>query len=142
MIHERVNFKASRNAPNPIEVMYWIDLTTDPTGGIIKTHNGTKWEVISGKGESVDLSDIIQDITTLQNNKVDKVSGKALSTNDYTTVEKTKLTGIANNANNTTIVDNLTSTTTSSALSAAQGKILNDKIVALTARVTTLEAKP
>lgn len=28
-------------------------------------------------------------------NKVDKVSGKALSTNDYTTTEKTKLSGIA-----------------------------------------------
>lgn len=33
-------------------------------------------------------------------NKVDKVDGKQLSTNDYTTVEKTKLGGIATNANN------------------------------------------
>lgn len=33
-------------------------------------------------------------------NKVDKVSGKALSTNDYTTTEKNKLAGIAANANN------------------------------------------
>lgn len=33
-------------------------------------------------------------------NKVDKVSGKGLSTNDYTTAEKTKLAGIAENANN------------------------------------------
>lgn len=33
-------------------------------------------------------------------NKVDKVSGKALSTNDYTTAEKNKLAGIAANANN------------------------------------------
>ena len=32
--------------------------------------------------------------------KVDKVGGKVLSTNDYTTVEKTKLSGIATNANN------------------------------------------
>ena len=32
--------------------------------------------------------------------KVDKVTGKGLSTNDYTTVEKTKLAGIAANANN------------------------------------------
>lgn len=31
-------------------------------------------------------------------NKVDKVSGKALSTNDYTTTEKTKLSGIATGA--------------------------------------------
>lgn len=33
------------------------------------------------------------------NNKVDKVSGKQLSTNDYTTAEKNKLAGIENNAN-------------------------------------------
>lgn len=32
--------------------------------------------------------------------KVDKVSGKGLSTNDYTTAEKTKLSGIATSANN------------------------------------------
>lgn len=32
--------------------------------------------------------------------KVDKVSGKGLSTNDYTTAEKNKLSGIAANANN------------------------------------------
>lgn len=36
------------------------------------------------------------------NNKVDKISGKGLSTNDYTTEEKTKLEGIEENANNYT----------------------------------------
>ena len=35
-------------------------------------------------------------------NKVDKVTGKGLSTNDYTTVEKNKLSGIATGANNYT----------------------------------------
>ena len=35
-------------------------------------------------------------------NKVDKVDGKQLSTEDYTTAEKTKLSGIADNANNYT----------------------------------------
>lgn len=33
-------------------------------------------------------------------NKVDKITGKGLSTNDYTTTEKNKLAGIATNANN------------------------------------------
>ena len=32
--------------------------------------------------------------------KVDKIEGKGLSTNDYTTAEKNKLSGIAENANN------------------------------------------
>ena len=52
-------------------------------------------------------------IATQMGNKVDKVDGKGLSTNDYTTEDKNKLAG-------------------SSALDAAQGKVLNDKIVAHT----------
>ena len=39
-------------------------------------------------------------VTGALGNKVDKVSGKGLSTNDYTTTEKNKLSGIAANANN------------------------------------------
>lgn len=39
------------------------------------------------------------DTTTKLGNKVDKVSGKGLSTNDYTTTEKNKLAGIATGAN-------------------------------------------
>lgn len=37
------------------------------------------------------------------NTKVDKVDGKGLSTNDYTTAEKTKLSGIATGANKYTL---------------------------------------
>lgn len=47
------------------------------------------------------VTDVEKDIDTLQTNianKVDKVSGKGLSTNDYTTAEKTKLSGIATGA--------------------------------------------
>lgn len=74
-------------------------------------------------------------IATQMGNKVDKVEGKGLSTNDYTTEEKTKLAGIADGANKTTIVNNLTTTAVGSALDAAQGKALNDKIVAHTGDV-------
>ena len=65
----------------------------------------------------------------LNDTKVDKVSGKQLSTNDYTTAEQNKLAGIDTGANKTTIVNNLTSTSTTSALSAAQGKVLNEKFI-------------
>lgn len=44
------------------------------------------------------LKDLITDLTTLVGNKVDKVSGKGLSTNDYTTDEKNKLSSIASGA--------------------------------------------
>lgn len=40
-----------------------------------------------------------QDKAAFLNGKVDKVSGKSLSTNDYTTAEKNKLAGIADGAN-------------------------------------------
>lgn len=45
---------------------------------------------------TVDLSDVASaaSMATALNNKVDKVTGKGLSTNDYTTAEKTKLSGI------------------------------------------------
>jgi hypothetical protein len=69
-----------------------------------------------------------QQIKGKLNNKVDKVTGKGLSTNDYTTAEKNKLAGIASDANKTTVEDLLTSTSTTNALSAKQGKVLNDKI--------------
>lgn len=49
---------------------------------------------------TIDLSNIEESIQNLTNNKVDKVSGKGLSTNDYTTTEKNKLKGIEENANN------------------------------------------
>lgn len=41
------------------------------------------------------VKDLIDALTTTVGNKVDKVTGKGLSTNDYTTTEKNKLSGIA-----------------------------------------------
>ena len=63
--------------------------------------------------------------------KVDKEDGKGLSTNDYTTAEKNKLAGIESGANKTTVNNTLTSTSTTEALAAAQGKALDEKIKAL-----------
>ncbi|MHA7966600.1 right-handed parallel beta-helix repeat-containing protein [Paenibacillus sp. CAU 1782] len=48
------------------------------------------------------LDNAVSGLTTSLSNKVDKASGKDLSTNDYTTAEKTKLAGIAAGANNYT----------------------------------------
>ncbi|MEK4452801.1 hypothetical protein [Paenibacillus sp. FSL L8-0506] len=48
------------------------------------------------------LNDNWDKIDTTVGNKVDKVSGKQLSTNDYTAADKTKLAGIATGANNYT----------------------------------------
>lgn len=48
-------------------------------------------------------STLSADVELISKTKVDKVSGKQLSTEDYTTEEKTKLSGIEDNANNYTL---------------------------------------
>lgn len=131
-----IKFLDSKIAPNPSECTYWIDLSEDPHFGSIKKYDGSKWVSINGDGGS---SEEIQQIKNSLNNKVDKVSGKQLSTNDYTTAEKQKLAGIATQANKTTVENVLTSTSSTNALSAAQGKVLKDALDALSARVTALE---
>lgn len=72
-----------------------------------------------------------QQLKTMFSGKVDTEDGKGLSTNDYTTAEKNKLAGIETGANKTTVENVLTSTSTTNALSANQGKVLDDKIKAL-----------
>jgi len=101
--------------------------------------------------ENADIIDV--ELKKLNDNKVDKIEGKGLSANDYTDEEKEKLENIEENAqvnviekirvngvevtpvskevnisvpDETEIIDNLTSTDATSALSAAQGKILKD----------------
>lgn len=59
------------------------DLTSSATGKPLSARQG------------MILKGLITDLTSLVGDKVDKVSGKGLSTNDYTTEEKTKLGGIA-----------------------------------------------
>lgn len=64
-------------------------------------------------------------------NKVDKVSGKGLSTNDYTTAEKTKLSGIAEGANKTVVDTAMSSTSTNP----VQNKVVNAAIGAVSTLV-------
>ena len=71
---------------------------------------------------------------------VQKDGNKVLSTNDYTTEDKTKLAGIPADANKTTVVDNLSSTSASDALSANQGRVLNEKINAINTGLEDLGA--
>lgn len=53
---------------------------------------------IKGSSDSYTM-ELLDDTTVDLSGKVDKVAGKGLSTNDYTTAEKTKLAGIADGAN-------------------------------------------
>lgn len=88
-----------------------------------------KIETVKVDGTALQITDKTVNIDL--SGKVDVEQGKGLSTNDYTTDEKTKLADIEEGANKTTIVDALNSTSTTSALSAAQGKVLDEKIATI-----------
>lgn len=171
-------------APNPKEFEYWVDLSADPKGNVIKYYaGGSKWLPLNDDTDN----DQSARIAALESGKVDKVEGKELSSNDFTDAYKTKLDGIAAQANKyvlptataeiiggvkvgvnisysngtislskanvtsalgytpptadtkVTISNTLTSTSTTEALAAAQGKALKDLIDALTTRVAALE---
>lgn len=58
-------------------------------------------DTLSELAAAIEANDDIMDaLNAAIGNKVDKVEGKGLSTEDYTTEEKTKLAGVAANANN------------------------------------------
>lgn len=64
---------------------------------IIKHHNGTDYDSLypQTKEENIITNDG-QMLSTKINNKVDKVEGKQLSTNDFTNQEKEKLSSLTN----------------------------------------------
>lgn len=85
---ERPNFVASKTAPSPYEVTYWIDLTADPHGQVIKCYADGKWAQITKEDSSQQQADITaleNKCTTLESTKVDKtVYDKfAKETKDY-----------------------------------------------------------
>lgn len=96
--------------------------------------------------ESISQSAI--DLWNTVSNKVDKVTGKGLSSEDYTTLEKTKLAGIADNANNyvhpsTHSADIIVDGTTNKAFTATEKtKLANLSTVATSGSYNDLSNKP
>lgn len=85
--------------------IYLVPKATSQTNNVYDEYINTDgttagWEKIGDT--EVDLSNYytITQVDNLLANKVDKVSGKGLSTNDFTTTLKNKLDGIEANANN------------------------------------------
>lgn len=54
-----VKFSKQFIQPNPLEVDYWVDIVTNPYGGVIKYFNGDDWVslITPGGGAAIDLSD-------------------------------------------------------------------------------------
>lgn len=71
--------------------------------------------------KQITLTDYFYDKTTSDGRYVQQVSGKGLSTNDYTTTEKTKLSGIETGATKTIIDSSLSDSSTNP----VQNKIIN-----------------
>lgn len=81
----------------------------------------SKWELLGT--QKIDLTNFYtkEEADWILNGKVDKVSGKGLSTNDYTTAEKNKLSGIATGANKTVVDSDISTTSTNPVQSKAVG---------------------
>ena len=95
LYNNKYDILASTIQPNPTSVKYWADLSSNANGGDLKYFNGTKWVPVNNKATE-DISQIKQQIADLEQNKEDKVEGKGLSTEDYTTQEKNKLASLQN----------------------------------------------
>lgn len=90
--------------------------------------------------KNLDYDGLLHLISVIKSWFVPKEDGKGLSSNDYTDAEKTKLSGIATGATKNTVEDTLTSTSTTNALSANQGKVLDEKIKAINTNLEDLGA--
>ena len=92
---ENPNFVASFYAPNPMEVTYWIDLSEDANGNVIKTYDGKKWIPLNNQGGDQDLAELRQAI----DNEVNRAKQA-----------EQKLTNDLNNKVNTAVANKVTST--------------------------------
>ena len=93
----------------------------DGNGNVNNIYPATKIANVDGLQSALNAKANTSDVTSGLTGKVDKVSGKGLSTNDYTTAEKNKLAGIEAQANKT-VVDSALS---SSSENPVQNKVIN-----------------
>lgn len=95
---ENPNFVASFYAPNPMEVTYWIDLSTDANGNVIKSYTGNDWlpvNYFTNTDQSVEIKKLKQEIA-------DEVNRAKQA--------EQKLTSEANNKINAAVANKVTST--------------------------------
>ena len=85
---ENPNFIASKYAPNPKEVSYWIDLATDSTGNVIKSYSPDlkKWIPLN-RDANVDqwthIKEIVQSVGLNYDKNSDVISLPDNSSNNY-----------------------------------------------------------
>lgn len=72
---ENPNFVASKYAPNPKEVSYWIDLSSDTTGNVIKSFDGKQWIPTNYK-ENIDQSERIDELDASLASEISRAKSK------------------------------------------------------------------
>ena len=114
----------------------------DENGNVNNIYPATKIENVEGLQTALNAKANSSDVTSGLAGKVDKETGKGLSTNDYTTTEKNKLAGIEAQANKTVVDDALSASSPNpvqnSVIKAALDE-QNSSLVALTERVSDAE---
>ena len=85
---------------------------TTPNLDLFKWDTTNRTDLASKFNIPVSMNENWDKLDTAVANKVDKVTGKGLSTNDYTTAEKQKLAGIETQANKTVVDVSLSETST------------------------------
>ena len=93
------------------------------SGGADKAKS-VKYDNSVSKLSATDTQGAIDEVVGKVNNKVDKINGKGLSTNDYTATEKSKLAGIATGATKNVIDSSLSTSSTN----AVQNKVVTAKL--------------
>lgn len=72
---ENPNFVASKYAPNPKEVSYWIDLSSDTTGNVIKSFDDKQWIPTNYK-ENTDQSERIDELDASLASEISRAKSK------------------------------------------------------------------
>ena len=100
VVQEKID---SENETSHESNTYTAYIYFEPKSGAIQKLKNTAYGIFADIKKTVTsfittmttaFNELSSAVTSLSNTKVDKVSGKGLSTNDYTTAEKTKLYGI------------------------------------------------
>ena len=135
--------KATNFTPLDGEIIVYTDLQKIKIGdgvtkvGALEFTNSKDAETLTGASLSTILNSSDVEIPTSKavlnalNGKVNKVDGKSLSTEDYTTEEKNKLSGIESGANKTTVDSSLSSTSTNP----VQNKVINTKFTSVQSNI-------
>ena len=91
---ENPNFVASKYAPNPKEVSYWIDLSSDTTGNVIKSFDGKQWIPTNYK-ENTDQSERIDALDASLASEISRAKSKEQQLeNTINTIDNTHSTDI------------------------------------------------